>query len=96
MDGDGDLDLAVANGVRCEAVAVGRRVQTVCTSGQERLYRNDNGQLTHQAVWTSTLDDNSSALALGDVDGDGDLDLAVANVQPEGGCAAGESLPVGG
>jgi len=86
VDGDGDLDLVVANGVRCEATTVGRRVQTVCTPGQERLYRNDNGRLTHQAVWSSSLSDDSSALALGDVDGDGDLDLAVANMRPERGC----------
>lgn len=78
MDGDGDLDLAVGN-----------------QEGPNHIYLNNNGLLTPRAIWTS--DDtainrdgaNSSytlAVAWGDLEGDGDLDLAVANAdeQPSG------------
>lgn len=62
VDGDGDLDLAIAN------------------SGQpNRLYRNDNGVLTANAVWSSDETDNTGSIAWRDVDGDGDFDLAVGN-----------------
>lgn len=78
MDGDGDLDLAIGN-----------------QEGPNYIYLNSNGQLTTRTVWVS--DDsafgrggrNSSytlAVAWGDIEGDGDLDLAVANSdgQPSG------------
>jgi hypothetical protein len=86
VDGDRDLDLVIANGVHCQDVPTALGIQTRCTPGQERLYRNDSGRLTHQAVWSSLRSDDSRALALADADGDGDLDLAVANVLPERGC----------
>jgi hypothetical protein len=65
VDGDGDLDLAVGN----EGSA----------SQPNRLYRNDGGTLIASAVWSSTESDATRSVAWGDVDGDGDLDLAVGN-----------------
>jgi hypothetical protein len=64
-DGDGDLDLAFAGGEG---------------QGQpNRLYRNDGGVITPRAVFTTSEADLTYGLAWGDVDSDGDLDLAAAN-----------------
>jgi len=68
-DGDGDLDLAVGN------------------NGQpNQLYRNDglkDGVLQMTLVWSSVEADNTTSIAWGDYDNDGDLDLAVGNeLQP--------------
>jgi subtilisin-like proprotein convertase family protein len=68
VDGDGDLDLAVGNGWSDDP-----------NFASVRLYRNDSGMLTASAVWSSTesaYNDPTYSVAWGDVDGDGDLDLA--------------------
>jgi hypothetical protein len=44
-----------------------------------RLYRNDNGTLVDAPVWESAEFSLVNSLAWGDVDSDGDLDLAVGN-----------------
>ncbi|MBV7336227.1 VCBS repeat-containing protein [Chloroflexi bacterium TSY] len=69
IDGDGDLDLAVGNHSSLFGVD---------TSGLNKLYLNEGGMLATTAAWISESDDTTS-VAWGDVDGDGDLDLAVGN-----------------
>jgi hypothetical protein len=64
LDGDGDLDLAAA------------------TSGPELLYLNNGTARPFEGVAPQQIagsEDRSQALALGDLDGDGDLDLITGN-----------------
>ncbi|MCA8948568.1 MAG: VCBS repeat-containing protein, partial [Planctomycetes bacterium] len=71
VDGDGDLDLVLGN-----------------YGQQSRLYRNDGSGVFVDVTATHlpAIADGTSAVALGDVDGDGDLDLVVGesgtNVSP--------------
>ena len=66
LDGDGDLDLAVGEG-------------SEETPEANKVYENTGGSLSSLASWTAASVDTTSDVAWGDWDGDGDLDLAVAN-----------------
>ncbi len=69
-DGDGDLDLAIGNsGFPQSQGAV------------NELYLNNGQGLDDRAAWSSDDQDSTLSVAWGDVDGDGDLDLAAANFQ---------------
>jgi len=70
LDGDGDLDLLLGN-------------RALPSGQQNRLYLNDGSGVFVDA--TSPLPpilDDTRAVALGDLDGDGDLDALVANAGP--------------
>ncbi|MEM7332825.1 MAG: FG-GAP-like repeat-containing protein [Chloroflexota bacterium] len=70
IDGDGDLDLIVAN-----------------NNGATRVYSNDplneDGSLNFNLIWTESVSDDTRSLALGDLDGNGYMDLVIANWEAE-------------
>lgn len=66
IDGDGDLDLVCGNGEEH-------------TDEVNTLYENIGGTFSSQPIWTSGIANSTHDIALGDVDGDGDLDLVCAN-----------------
>jgi hypothetical protein len=65
FDGDGDLDLAVPDVMEYDY-----------NVGKLKIYRNNGGTLETTPFWTSSYVNNASTVKFGDVDGDGDLDLA--------------------
>jgi hypothetical protein len=67
MDGDGDLDLVVSNG-------------NDISRQSDHIYFNLGGTLETTASWSSVDVEYGGHLAVGDVDNDGDFDLAVSNL----------------
>ena len=65
IDSDGDLDLVTGNG-------------NDMACNPNRVYYNKGGELEEIASWSSTDLGFNGHISLGDVDADGDLDLAVA------------------
>jgi len=88
-DADGDLDLYVANylryDVRREEPCRAGTLEIYCSPEQfppapDRLYRNDRGRFTDVSREAGVAEDGRGmGVAAGDVDGDGDQDLYVAN-----------------
>ncbi|MCI0587429.1 MAG: VCBS repeat-containing protein [Planctomycetes bacterium] len=78
VDGDGDLDLLFGNVGTCSA-------NLGCSYGETRLYLNDGGGAFRDATsQVPEFDDWTHAVALADVDGDGDLDALIGTEGDEG------------
>ncbi|MEM7202584.1 MAG: FG-GAP-like repeat-containing protein [Planctomycetota bacterium] len=69
VDGDGDLDLVVGNG-------------ELFGGPSNRLYLNDGGLFEDASGQLPVDTDSTHDIAVGDVDGDGDVDLYFANNSP--------------
>lgn len=71
LDGDGDLDLIAGNGLFRPGWSTSRE--------HSKLYINEDGALTPEGVEISEDPSITMSVAWGDIDGDGDLDLALGN-----------------
>ena len=65
IDGDGDLDLVIGY------------MSSQSIGAKDKVYLNNNGTFSDIAHWSSPLSHTTKSVALGDVDADGDLDLAL-------------------
>ncbi|MEM7028547.1 MAG: FG-GAP-like repeat-containing protein [Chloroflexota bacterium] len=80
IDGDGDLDLAVGN--QRSVSLVGSSVSLNNEESANKVYLNEGGTLKAVPIWSDSADIVTNDVAWGDMDGDGDLDLAVGNSGP--------------
>ncbi|MCK4457455.1 MAG: VCBS repeat-containing protein [Thermoplasmata archaeon] len=71
MDGDGDLDLLVSNIPYLSIITY--------VNGTEFVYLNENGIMDESHDWSGPYQDQSYGMDVGDVDGDGNPDVLVAN-----------------
>lgn len=86
IDGDGDIDLAIAVGQRNpgDPAAEGFESDAWEDGGQDHILLNDGRGRFPRWIDIGTETDRSTAIRLADLDGDGDLDVAVGYRRGEG------------